>query len=36
MKEKEQMQDLEMLALFRKSGKSFDVVKRYLNDSSRV
>jgi len=36
MKEKEQMQDLEMLALFRKSGKSFDAVKRYLNDSSRV
>lgn len=36
LKEKEHMQDLEMLALFKKSGKSFDVVRRYLNDSSRL
>ncbi|MFA6846536.1 MAG: hypothetical protein WCR02_12495 [Sphaerochaetaceae bacterium] len=35
MKEKEHIQDLEMVALFKKSGKSFDAVKRYLNDSSR-
>ena len=35
MQEKEHIQDLEVVALFKKSGKSFDAVKRYLNDSSR-
>lgn len=36
IKEKQHMQDLEMLALYKKSGKSFDAVKRYLTDSSRL
>ncbi|MFA6845231.1 MAG: hypothetical protein WCR02_05850 [Sphaerochaetaceae bacterium] len=36
MKEKEHIRDLELVALFKRSGKSFDAVKRYLNDNSRL
>ena len=36
IQEKEHIQDLELVASFKKSGKSFDAVKRYLNDSSRL
>ena len=36
IQEKEHIQDLELIAFFKKSGKSFDAVKRYLNDSSRL
>ncbi len=36
MKEQEHIQDLALVALFRKIGKSFDAVRRYLNDSSRL
>lgn len=36
MDQKEQIQNQELIACFRKNGKSYEAVKRYLNDSSRT